>query len=748
MTPGPGCGTGPPAGDSGTQAVFQEEPDRLLLSNQSLSMAFSRLGAGAIASLSQPRTGLELIDAAEAVAEGSLWQINLVSQTGARATITSRSCEHFSHAASAGDSGSVRLRLEWSGLRVGAARIEGRVAAAFTFPAAGEAVAAELEFDLPEGMSVASVEFPRLTALGVADPAVEEALFLPLSDGVLIPEPRPLLAHQNGKRWRVHYPGPASLQLFGYCCGARATLWLASRDASGARKALVAAAMPNSNHLALWLEHYPRPGGSGHWALGYAVALGLAAGDWHEAARAYRAWALLQPWCGRGRNGVERRPPALTSLQGMWLSHWGDAESAVTAVRELLRQVNAPARLDWHDWHQAPPPDYFPPRDGDQGFADAVRELAESGVYVQLALDGRHAHRGSQAWQEHGALLSAGGDPPGDLVAACPGTEQWQTQMASVAARGTARGIEGIYLAGLGAGGDAGCTNQAHGHDSADPAHWARGVRRVFAEVRRAVGDSYQLATDGPAEPYLDVLDAFFVAHAAAERAGLFPDDLGQRWQPIPLFTAVYHEYCAQIAFGPSLTNGRLQSASPSQLSARDYPAQFCLEIARAMVWGRQLALRDFAPEQAREERHRRTLAFLAAALRAQTWGVGAFLPYAEFLGALAVTAPAIEVEVLANAWSARGEEVRLMRRRVSPVLGAAWRVPGGLALVMGNIHEHPVEFGADLRACRLVPGAPLRLIGRTFSEDGDAPAATLRTSGSDVAGRLPARCFILITVQ
>jgi hypothetical protein len=95
---------------------------------------------------------------------------------------------------------------------------------------------------------------------------------------------------------------------------APATAWLASRDASGARKALVAASMANSNRMALWLDHHPRTDGSGHWVLGHAVALGLASGDWQEAARAYRAWAILQPWCGRGRNAVDRRPPALTSF--------------------------------------------------------------------------------------------------------------------------------------------------------------------------------------------------------------------------------------------------------------------------------------------------------------------------------------------------------------------------------------------------------------------------------------------------
>ncbi len=105
-------------------------------------------------------------------------------------------------------------------------------------------------------------------------------------------------------------------------------------------------------------------------------------------------------------------------------------------------------------------------------------------------------------------------------------------------------------------------------------------------------------------------------------------------------------------------------------------------------------------------------------------------------------------LQVLANAWSLHGEDVRLMRRRLSPVMGAGWRVPGGAALVMANIHDHPVEFAANLRGCRLGQGAPLHLIGRTFSEDGDVPAASLGASGTDITGRLPRRAIVLVSLR
>jgi hypothetical protein len=267
------------------------------------------------------------------------------------------------------------------------------------------------------------------------------------------------------------------------------------------------------------------------------------------------------------------------------------------------------------------------------------------------------------------------------------------------------------------------------------------------------------LATDGPAEPYLDVVDAFVSRHAAAEREGLFSGRFGSRWSAIPLFSAVYHGYATLIGPGSSLLNARPQDPMlpqavsdarlPVSLMARDFTDQFCLEVARAAVWGQQLMLASFAPEQARDDSGRRKLSFLSTVLRAQAWGVGALLPYSQFMGLLGIESDELAVDLLVNPPQSAPAERHATRRSISPVLGSAWRTPGaGLALVLVNVHDQPVDFATRLRSSRLGLKLPLQLIGRTFSEDGDVPAATLRASGSEISGRLPGRSVVLLTLR
>jgi hypothetical protein len=221
----------------------------------------------------------------------------------------------------------------------------------------------------------------------------------------------------------------------------------------------------------------------------------------------------------------------------------------------------------------------------------------------------------------------------------------------------------------------------------------------------------------------------------------------------------VYHGYATLIGPGSSLLNARPQDPMlpqavsdarlPVSLMARDFTDQFCLEVARAAVWGQQLMLASFAPEQARDDSGRRKLSFLSTVLRAQAWGVGALLPYSQFMGLLGIESDELAVDLLVNPPQSAPAERHATRRSISPVLGSAWRTPGaGLALVLVNVHDQPVDFATRLRSSRLGLKLPLQLIGRTFSEDGDVPAATLRASGSEISGRLPGRSVVLLTLR
>ena len=244
------------AGGAGPRTAFRQEGDRLLLTAPGFHVGFSLAAKGSIVSLWEVRQEHELVDAAEAEATAELWRIGLLSGTGARVTLSNRSSERCAAQVVTDASGNLRLSLTWSDLRAGEARIAGEVTAHFTLPRDGRHLLAELDFSLPEGLSVEYAEFPAWRALGLSEPSKEEAVFLPLGDGLLIPDPRTLLSQTQRPSWEAAYPGPASMQLLGYTVGP-SVLALSARDTTGACKSLVASGGTHSNRLALWLTHQP-----------------------------------------------------------------------------------------------------------------------------------------------------------------------------------------------------------------------------------------------------------------------------------------------------------------------------------------------------------------------------------------------------------------------------------------------------------------------------------------------------------
>jgi hypothetical protein len=667
----------------------------------------------------------------------------------------------------------IRLWFEWRGFRIGAAEVEARVTASVTLAPGAPAAHFEAEIELPDHLSVRSFTFPCLCAVGASDVLTDESLFLPISGGVLIDSPRSVLAAGGtAGSWQVNYPGPAAMQLLGYSCGRRTTAWIAGLDSSGARKMLSASGLPGSDRLTLSIAHYPSLQPDGHWSIGYPTAIGVAPGDWFEAAREYRAWVARQPWCSRGRGG-ERRVPALTSSHGLWASYWGGPRELVGVVHELQRFVNLPVKLDWRCWHgctrDGAYPDYFPVRDGDDVFDRVKRRLDEAGVIAQFSLNGLLASSESLTWEQDEAGRYAL-RPPGDsqrmagvrppLAPMCPSTHYWQGKLAALAREAMLRGADGIYIEDL-CGCEPGiCEDPDHSHIPAGRTSWAAAVRAALATVRAGAGTGRHLAVGGPVEAYIDIVDAFLTDHPAAERAGTIPEQVAARSVPIPLFSAVYHDYTTLIGPAVSLVNTRPHDPlwprdviadlrAPPDVLRGDYQEQFCLEVARAVTWGHHPVLDGFTPGHTRDDANRHKMAFLAAAIRASAWGVGALLPFSEFMGPLAVDSSSLTIHMLINPPRSSVAERRSIHRAIRPVLGSAWRTPGGgLALVIANMAERDQDFAARLSSRRLGAQLPLRMAGRVFSEDGDVPAPSLLASGSEISGKLAARSVLLVSLR
>jgi len=759
-----------PSGTGAPRVGFREEPGRLTAANARLGIAFSTATGGTILSLRHRQTQVDVIDAKEAMAEGYLWRLRLAA--GRRVTeVTSRDAELFKYALEdrAAES-AFRLRFTWSGLRAGDTSVPGQVKVLVTLPAEHSPVLFEIEAELPDELSVQAIEFPCLSALGPGDRMVDEALFLPSWGGMLLPDPRRILLTPGASsRWEASYPGRASLQMMGYSYAGRTTAVLASRDRTGARKQLVATGMPHTDRLLLWISHEAARGDEGSLSPGYATAIDMVEGDWFDAAREYRAWATEQPWCSRGR-GAERGIPASVRAEGLRVSHWGGAQGAAGAVRELHRSLSIPLKLDRWCWHHCARdgayPDYFPPRDDESVLRRAKGQLAESGIRLHLGMNGLLASPESESWQSEGAEAYALRLSPAarrawrGLAPMCPATPYWREKLAEIARGLLAEGAEGIYLEDLARAEPVACGEQGHGHGLPLPSQWVAGVRMALTAVRAAVGREISMAVDGPSENYLDLADVMFSPQPAAEREGLGGSSLQEDWSPIPLFSAVYHEYTTLVAAGCSLVNHRghdpLWSAEvieelrqPLRLMERDYQAQFCLQAARAHVWGHQLMIENYLAGQARHQQNGRKLAFVGALLRSQSWGVGKLLCFSEFLGPLEIDCPPIDVPCLVNPRDSRPEDRRVIRRYVPPIMGSAWLAPGaGPALVFVNWHDQPVEFACRLHGGRIPHRLPLQLSGRAFSEEGEVLSPALRASGSEIGGEIPKRCVVLVSLE
>jgi len=621
------------------RAGFREERDRLVLANAFFSIAFSTLASGAIVSIYNRQSHTEFVSSDEAGAEGFLWRVTVAARDGSTATVTNRTCDEFAHTVAHEPDGSLHLRLTWTGLRIGAGPVVGEVVADWIFPAHGSTALAGLAIRLPDHLSVRSIEFPCLCSLGASDPRTEEGLFLPISSGMLVPEPRGLLVPGEAQHWEVAYPGEASIQLLGYSCGPNATLGLACHDPAGAEKRLVAEGMPRSNRLVLYAAVQPAPPHEGVWGPGFPLAVSVVTGDWLEAAREYRAWAIEQPWCARGRGGLRNLPP-LTLAPGLWVSFWGGPRAVATVMRDLQRLVATPLKLDWRCWHgcarDGAYPDYLPPREGDEVFVQATIQLAEAGMLTQLGFNGVMASPQSESWRSqdagryaiHPEAAPAAEGDGAPLVAMCPLTSYWRRTLANTARAAMALGATGVYLEDVVGPRSLVCRQTDHGHEATGREQWVKGVRAALHSVRETLPPGeVHLAVDGPSECYLDLADLMFTAHSAAERVGSLgprpgwrpfgpshvsagareaapggerlggPAELGSaapasgrfepasllRWTPIPLFAAVYHSYATLVSYGISLANNQ------------PYDPQWTAETIAALHEPEDLMQRDFS---------------------------------------------------------------------------------------------------------------------------------------------------------
>ena len=622
------------------------------------------------------------------------------------------------------------------------------------------------------GLGVGQVRFPRIVNIPRQD---NERLAVPVWMGEQMAEPRQFFAGEGKgtQRQQWAYPGILSMQCLAFCRQDGPGLYVACDDTAVFNKAFAFFGTAEGK-LGCEVVHLPEglpPGGgasgtarsSDAWRLPYSVRLGTFDGDWLTAAERYRAWATNQVWAKQSRL-ARGQVPDWARDTALWVWNRGKSPGVLEPGVVLQEKLGLPVSVFWHWWHGCAYdtgfPEYFPPREGTESFTNALAAAQAKGIHAIVYMNQRLWGTTTRSWGDEGAERFAVKGADGKVhpevyntysklpcAPMCMGTEFWQQKYAGLAVRAVYQlGVDGIYM-------DQACTSLPcydphHGHPLGGGVYWMRGFRTLQSDIRSrcaARGEPVVLAGEGCSEPWLPYLDLMLSLQVSRER---FMAASG--WETIPFFHAVYHPFAVFYGNYSSLTMppydelwpAEFAPAEPLKLLDRKFSRQFCLEQARAFVWGQQPAIANFLPVELTDRAEEVDFVMRMARLRSRA---AKYLLHGTFLRPPQVRGPSATLDI-SRLWVYGGRQGGLTEyQKTSPLaLAAAWGASDkNVALAIASIADDPIRVALDL------PNGGYNLPRDTtvyqMDEKGRRRLGTLRKMGSSIELDLSARAACIL---
>jgi len=486
-------------------------------------------------------------------------------------------------------------------------------------------------------------------------------------------------------------------------------------------------------------ENMGVPGASYHQDWDYVI--GPMKGDWFDAARVYRNWAIHQKWCARGRLEDRTDKPK----EFFEVPYWGDpqwpsagfretpasdddpASKLAAAFRprnydpnaraydvqaqEMQRRVEKamdtyglPLGTQWYTWHHCRfdgnYPEYFPPR---PGFEEALKATTRPGEFVHGFINGLWFDRSLPEFKDaapyamvdidEAQKISSGQADPlrfakGEALM-CPATPYWQHEMASIAQKMASLGFQGAYLDVLANAGDQHCFDSSHGHPLGG-GHWFVDGARKMVEGMKGDGKLLYICSEGFNETLGQAVDLFYTW-----------TDLNS--DTAPLLGAIYGGYLQW--YGSQSSNNIL--------------------LARSVFWGAHISL--YASSDM-EEGHEGTAAFISELVKLQRLGKK-YLTYG--------------MMVRPPDWSGAVPRQTLGTVELDAVEKAAWQASDGtIGVCLLNSTAKPVSIDLNLAT---VHG--LQIASHPGILQGGGEAASARAEGQTLHVSLPPSAPVIVEI-
>lgn len=607
-----------------------------------------------------------------------------------------------------------------------------------------------------------TARFPRITNLAKLANDGTDRLAIPggngggAGEGQLYKDPFTTMTHPFIRTYPCYHQ---SMQFNAYY-NQSAGLYLATYDGKMNLKGFLIQPQGEGMEQTLLYEVYQYPADAGVAGTGlkqdYAHVVGTFGGDWYDACRMYREWALDQVWASAGplekrtdispwiRDGAywmvgtfEWEPtdkPFMRSLartlpidEARKNVRNFDVEKSVAMVREARDFFGFPLLLWTNEWFDGggdiSPPRYMPMGRLDEYMKQVHKEYPDVYVsgHMQMKRYSVQLHeyddevKAAIEFAPNGEMAIEPLDAmdKGDQIAyPCWETQFWQDFWRNKAKEiVSATGLDGFHTDELGSATsfDAQCFNPNHGHPVGGGTMYADSRRRNITMLRdsaRTVNPNFAIHHEALSEIYIDRVDLAEVCTA--------PSNIN-----LPMYEAVYHDYVYIMGrrIHPWMDRRTFPMGDPKY--GDNDMNQFVSSFSTTYIWGNQpgwtrLDIVQYSPKVAE---------YIRSMMRARYRNMK-FLNTGQMMRPLTVTS---ELPTVTNIWTTCDTpEV------TQPViLNSTWKASDGtIGIVMANITDQPqtIQYRFDIAETGLA-GDQWRLT-RT---DGETPADIGEVKGTVV---------------
>ena len=275
------------------------------------------------------------------------------------------------------------------------------------------------------------------------------------------------------------------------------------------------------------------------------------------------------------------------------------------------------------------------------------------------------------------------------------------------------------------------CYDKAHGHTLGGGRYWMEGFRTLTADIRKrsASRPPVTLAGEGCGEAWLPQLDLMLSLQVSMERYAS-----PGAWEPLPMFQSVYHDSAVMYGNYSSLTYPPYDDLWPAEFAPKEplklldqkFSHQFRMEQARSFLWGQQMTVANFMPEQLTNRADEIAFVLRLARIRRE---LRDFLQHGVMLRPPVIDVPVEEIPMSRlSIYAGQQDQVKEFSMKTPLVRASAWRAADGrvaLFFVNTSTRAIPVTFTANASVYGLRTGK-YEVLGEeghvsSTSYDGDA---------------------------